>query len=314
MDDPAGRLVGWPHHRHEAVDGLRPTAFGTGYGLRLALLIGDRDTGLDVGALAETLWRIRLPDGGWAARTQSGVSRPEATALVLGALSSCGGDPARVAQAADAVEAALAPGADPVAAERTYIVTAAMRGLLRIRPQSVRLLELRGVLLAGAVKDPEADNLLCWSVKLADQPSPLVTRPPSTVHTAQAVVAMVRSGRARPLDPAAASAVEQAVRWLIRRGDLANSTEQIRRELAGIRPESLTVKHFTAAWVARALMAGDATALPGGREALEAAVRLVWASRAGALWQWERQDEPLWMTYQGLSVVRDYVLEGHPWP
>jgi hypothetical protein len=49
--------------------------------------------------VVETLWRLQMPTGGWSARTQSTVGRPEVTAWVLSALLQAGRDEERVSTA-----------------------------------------------------------------------------------------------------------------------------------------------------------------------------------------------------------------------
>jgi Trypsin-like peptidase domain len=308
MEDPAlGRLVGWAHFFDEPPAHRRPTAISTAYGLKLALTLDRPDGRLDRSALAETLWKLRLPDGGWAARTGSGIARPEVSALVLGALAAAGHDPARRAEASAAFEQALAPDSDPVARERTYVVSAAMRGLVLARPRSPRLPELRAVLLAGAIRDPGLGNLLCWPSRLKSDGSQPLT--PSVAHTAMAVVALARAGHVLGQDTSARSALEQAVRWLVLHRSLDSQTEQIRRFVSDNHPwESLTVGHFTPAWVARALLAAPVTGEPGAAAKLSAAVGLVWDAQRNGIWESQEHDRPVWMTYQGASVLRAYAL------
>jgi hypothetical protein len=309
-DGKLGTLVGWTHFLHESKAGLRPTAIGTAYGIKLALVLDEPDGRLDRAALAETLWKLQLPgDGGWAARTGSGIARPEITALVLGALSQAGGDQVRLASAAAAFEAALAPGADPEGMQRTHVVTAAMRGLMRVRPASRRLAELRRALLAGAVQDPENGNLTCWSNLF--ETAPQQARVPSVAHTAMAVIALVRAGQVLN-DEQGQPAIGQAVRWLIAQRDLANVTEQIRRFVNDRHSDSLTVKHFTAAWVARALLVASPGGQPDADVALTSAVRKVWQAQRDGAWEWDDGDRTLWMMYQGASVMRDYAMRACP--
>lgn len=306
VDDPdLGSLVGWPHFINEPPAHRRPTAIGTAYGLKLALLLGGQDYWPDRSQLAETLWKLRRPDGGWAARTGTGVGRPEVSALVLGALSSIGFDAGHIADAGRALEETLP--LDPEAMDRTYVVGAVMRGLMRFRPASPRLAQLRAVLLAGAIRDPAHDNLLCWSARLRTGRGE-VSRP-SSAHTAQAVVALLRAGDVLGEDPQSRTTVDQAVRWLRARRDLGSQTEQIRRFVRDYWPwESLTIRHFTAAWVGRALLLVP-PADPGGTDLrLDTAVRQVWQAHHDGLWEWDDGERPLWMSYQGASVVRDYAM------
>ncbi len=309
-DAKLGPLVGWTHFLHESQAGARPTAVGTAYGLKLALLLDERDGRLDRAALAETLWKLRLPDeSGWSARTGSGISRPEITALVLGALSQAGCDQVRLAAAADAFEASLVPEADQEGMQHTYVVTAAMRGLMRVRPGSPRLAELRKALLSGAVQDPEHENLICWSGRFEGNRSQSLV--PSAAHTGMAVVALVRAGQVLG-DEQGQAAVGQAVRWLAAHRELANVTEQIRRVVTDYHWDSLTVKHFTAAWVARALLAASPSGQPEADVALTAAVRKVWQAHRDGAWEWDDRDRPLWMMYQGAGVIREYALRVCP--
>ena len=308
VDDPEiGTLTGWPHFFNEPIAHRRPTAIGTAYGLKLALVLGEQDYGLDRSGLAATLWKLQRPDGGWAVRTGTGISRPEVSALVLGTLASCGFDAALLAAAGTTFESALSPGVDSVAVERTYIASAVMRGLIRTRPGSSRLAQLRTAMLSGAIQDPDNGNLLCWSGRLkADGNEALV---PSIVHTAQAVVALVRTSYVLGDDTQSRTTVDQAVRWLSTRRDLSNQTEQIRRFVRDNHPwETLTVRHFTAAWAARALLLASPTDLPGAEALLGQAIRQVCQSHHDGYWEWDDGDRPLWMSYQGASVVRDYAM------
>lgn len=308
VEDPdLGELAGWPHFFNEPPIHRRPTAIGTAYGLKLTLVLGGYEYGPERSKLATTLWKLRRHDGGWSARTGTGVSRPEVSALVLGALASTGFDESRQAAAEDALESALAEGQDPVAIQRTYIVSAIMRGLIRSRPTSARLAQLRTALLSGAIQDPRHGNLLCWASRLETEEGE--ARLPSVAHTAQAVVALIRASYVLGEEARSHSAVLQSIRWLRERQDLGNQTEQIRRYLSDNEPwETLTVRHFTAAWVARALLLAPGADALTTDDVLEEAMRRVGSSCHDGLWEWDDGDRPLWMTYQGASVLRDYAM------
>jgi hypothetical protein len=305
-DPTLGVLVGWSHFVEEAREGIRPTAIGTAYGLKSCLLIDPAGGRPEYAALCETLWRLQLPDEGWAARTQSGVGRPEVTALVLGVLGRSSGNSDRLADAVSAFERILTEEADPVGMSRTYVAAASLCGLVRICPGSARLAELRRMLVTGATRDPKHENLLCWADQLADgRRSGLV---PSIPHTARAIVALSRAARTRDPDGQAESTVKEGIRWLVSQGALARQTEQIRRTLDDRRYESVTVRHFTSALVARALMCPEARDVENRDALLIEAVREVWSSQHGGLWEWDNGEHPLWMTYQGLSVLHGYAL------
>jgi hypothetical protein len=299
FEDPGlGVLTGWPHFFDEAQARQRPTAVGTAYGLKLALLLGEHDGRLPLPTLAETLWKLRRADGGWATRTGSGIGRPEVAALVLSALASAGFAPDRLAEAVTALEGQFSADQDPVGIARTYVVTSVMRGLLQARPRSRLLAELRTVLLDGAIQDRAHGDLLCWANRLSSETGR--PRAPSVPHTAMAVVALARADRVLGASTASQHALDQGRRWLAGRRDLTSTTEQ----------DLMNVCHFTAAWVARALLATTLTSSPTPEDAplLDEAVHEVWRPFAGGFWEWEAGDRPLWMAYQGASVIRDYAM------
>ncbi|NUP42771.1 MAG: hypothetical protein HOY76_38555 [Streptomyces sp.] len=200
-----------------------------------------------------------------------------------------------------------------------------LRGLLRAAPRSALLPVLRDTLVEGARGDDRRGGLRCWSYRLGapnGRPSPL--------HTAQAVVALERAARVLGENAAARAAREDGERWLLACpeashdtcGDLENLREEIRRPRTGdpSRHEVLNVRHFTAAWVARALLSpgtqevarADGLDAPW-RERLEGAVAAVWARQTGGIWTWDQSDttglrQPMWMTYQGLSALRAHAV------
>lgn len=236
-DTGRGKLLGWAHFFDEPPAHRRPTAVSTAYGLKLALALDEPDGRLNRSELAETLWKLQLPDNGWAARTGSGIGRPEVTALVLGALASAGCGATRLAIATTLFEEALASDADPVVRERTHALCAAIRGLVRVRPQSQHLPELREALLAGAIRDFSHGNLLCWSSRLRTEgPHPPV---PSVPHTAIAIVSLCRANHVLGADAPSRAALEEAVQWLSLRRSLDNQTEQIRRFVSDGQPWEL---------------------------------------------------------------------------
>jgi hypothetical protein len=206
------------------------------------------------------------------------------------------------------VEAGLSPDADPIGLTRTSVVGAVIRGLVRTRPQSPKLAQLRTALIEGAIEDPGYGNLLCWATRL----SPQVGRAhiPSVPHTAIAIVSLTRADRVLGATSASRSAVQQAVQWLVARGGLENQTEQIRRPMTEYHWDSATVRHFTAAWVARALLEASVSDILGPEKLLDNAMRVVWQSYQEGPWEWEDRDSPVWMTYQGICALRDYAMRG----
>ncbi|WP_165985335.1 hypothetical protein [Streptomyces sp. YIM 98790] len=321
-DDPdLGPLTGWSHFLEEGEAGHPPTAIGTAYGLHLALALGPDDGRFDQPALVETLWRLRLPDGGWAARTGTGVSRPEVTALVLGALSRAGAHRSRLDEAVGVLEGLLAPGADPEGEARTYVIGAAIRGLLRAAPGSPELPRLRDRLTEGALHDPERDGLCCWGYSLEGDARLLRPARPSPVHTAQAALALARVTAVLGTERRSRQAMEQGLEWLVRHGEFEHQTEHLRRFGAGGPTDHTFIRHFTAGWVARALMAAPAPpedpALRRATEAcLRSAVARVRAEQRGGVWEWgdDREHRPIWMTYQGISVLIAHAHRSYTTP
>ncbi|GAB2449446.1 prenyltransferase/squalene oxidase repeat-containing protein [Streptomyces incanus] len=326
VEDPErGRLVGWSHSLGESSPS-RPTSVGTAYGLQTMLDLGTTDGRLSTGELADTLWRLRLPDGGWSARSQGARARPEVTALVLGALARAGASRGgRLAREVDLCTAAFTHDADRAGRESTHVMTTVLRGLLRAAPDCDALPVLREALVDGAVSDPHRNRLRCWGYRL-DPPPPH----PSPVHTAQAVLALDRAARVLGESPAVRAAREDGVRWLLSCPDAAhhdcrdleNGRDEVRRPRPDdpARHEVLNVRHFTASWVVRALLCRGSleVARQGGleetwRELLDGAAACVRAGQQDGIWSWAQSENtelrrPLWMTYQGVSALRAHAV------
>ncbi|WP_225858646.1 prenyltransferase/squalene oxidase repeat-containing protein [Streptomyces albicerus] len=324
-DDPVhGRLTGWPHSLGETGPS-RPTSVGTAYGLHIMLDLGMPDGRIGAGDLIDTLWRLRLPDGGWSARSQGSEARPEVTAHVLGALARAGASRERLAAEVARCEAGFTHELDRTGRELTHVVTTVLRGLLRAAPGSDTLPLLRDALVEGAVTDPRRQHRRCWTYRLAP-----LHGPPSPLHTAQAVVALDRAARVLGENANARAAREDGVRWLLACPDaphdtcldLSNLREEVRRPRTDdpSRHEVLNVRHFTASWIVRALLTTGARdiAREDGleeerRERLNGAASAVWAGQTDGIWTWVRDDtselrRPMWMTYQGLSALRAHAV------
>ncbi|MFF3644291.1 hypothetical protein [Streptomyces sp. NPDC002564] len=326
FDDPLrGRLTGWPHALDEQAEPVRPTPTGTAYGLHIVLELGMPDGRLRAAELVETLWRLRLPEGGWAARSQGAVGRPEVTALVLGALARAGADPRLLATEAERCTDRFSRELEPAGAEMTHVVTTVLRGLLRAAPGSPALPVLRDALVDGAVTDPTRGHRRCWGSRLTPPRGRTVT--PSAVHTAQAVVALDRAARVLGEDANARATREEGIRWLLSCPgpahdgceDLESVHETVRRPhpVDASRHEVLSVRHFAAAWLVRALLTADAPAIAADengpaawQEMLSGAAACVWRRQDNGIWTWDGVDlaYPLWMTYQGLSALRAHAV------
>ncbi|MDC7335865.1 hypothetical protein PQR15_04085 [Streptomyces lydicus] len=104
--------------------------------------------------------------------------------------------------------------------------------------------------------------------------------------------------------------------------DLDNCQEEVRRpgQQDPLHQELLSVRHFGAAWVARALMSDGARQIAAEdagtavwQAQLSAAVARVRGMQQGGVWRWDDgpMGHPVWMAYQGLSVLRRYALMAH---
>ncbi|MET7680704.1 hypothetical protein [Streptomyces sp. NPDC005423] len=336
VDDPVrGRLVGWSHSLQEPDGPGRPTSLATAYGLHIMLDLGVPDGRVNTGELIETLWRLRLPDGGWSARSQGAVARPEITAVVLGALARAGAPGDRIAAEVAHCEAGFTRELDGTGRALTHVVTTVTRGLVRAAPGAPMLPVLRAALIDGALGDPERRHHRCWGPRLS--PLPWVASParPSALHTAQAVVALDRTARVLGEGSVERAAREDGVRWLLACPaaahddcvDLANLREEVRRPHPGdsSHHEVLNVRHFTAAWLVRALLTPGAREVArqdgteeAWRERLNGAAAAVWAAQTDGVWSWSRDGaaltatdelrQPVWMTYQGLSALRAHAV------
>lgn len=318
-----GPLTGWPHSLAESEPPVHPTAFGTAYGLHLLLDIAPYDGRIRAGEVAETLWRLRLPGGGWAARSQGSGARPEVTAIVLGALARAGADPRLLEAEIHSCEALLDPEHDASGLANTYVVTNVLRGLLRAAPGSRSLGRLREVLVNGATADPARGNHRCWGAALTTGHG---NPAPSAAHTARAVVALDRAARVLGEDARQRAVREEGLRWLLAGAasptgavsDLDNCQEEVRRpgQEDPLHQELLSVRHFSAAWVARALMtdgarqiAAEGVGLAVWEDRLSAAVARVQGMQQAGVWRWDDgpMGHPVWMAYQGLSVLRRHA-------
>jgi hypothetical protein len=285
--DADGRPTGWrPDLRELPGDA---TAASTAYGIKTMLLLED-GLAADLIPVTESLRKMALPTGGYAGREQSGP-RPEATAAVLNALR-------RIAATEDfdAHIAQMEKALGDFEKYRPFILTTMLETSLLIKPEA-RLVEiLVDSLLAG--RRPYGDVLL-WPEKA----EPLLIDPaPSVAHTARAVRVLASVQAIRPSGQVR-EALEQAVAWLIGQRDLHNAYEVVERPVIG-RPELVHVRHFTAAWVVKALVSAG---VPTAHPSVSNAVAQIWSSYGGdtaALWAWDNGDLPIWMTFDAIDALR----------
>ena len=207
---------------------------------------------------------------------------------------------------------------DQVGSHRTTFLTTILSTLVEAAPTSGLIPELLSRLLSGAAHGTTRTGgaIASWGPDLDG------LKRDSPAHTGRSVVALGRvaehidKGRLAvgpPVTDEVKRAVEAGITWLCSDGvSLDHTQEQLRRPLASGMTDVLLTGHFTAAWVARAVMSAP---LNDERERrLRAAVAAVSASRDGELWRWTDGTNPIWMTYQGMVTLRDYGMRCLPWP
>jgi len=284
--DADGVPTGWPPDLR--VPG-EATATSTAFGIRTMLLLED-GLAADLVPVAESLKKMAFTAGGYAGREQFGP-RPEATAAVLNALR-------RIAATEDfdAHMAQMERDLGDFEKCRPFILATMLETSLLLNPGTTLVETLVDSLLAA--RRPHGD-LLLWPEKA----EPFRSAPaPSVAHTARAVRVLAGVQAIRPAD-AVREALEQAVAWLIEQPDLHNAYEVVERELKD-RLEVVHVRHFTAAWVVKALVSAG---VPTSHPAVSNAVAQIWDSCDGtsaALWAWENGDQPIWMTFDAIEALR----------
>jgi hypothetical protein len=285
--DADGKPAGWSRDLRELSGRATPTS--TAYGIKTLLLLED-SLAADLIQVAESLRKMALPNGGYAGLEQS-TARPEATAAVLSALR-------RIAATEDfdAHIAVMESGLGEFEKCRPFILTTMLETSLLLKPGTKLMEVLVDSLLAA--RRPYGDHLL-WPEKA----EPLLIDPaPSVAHTARAVRALANVQAIRPSSQVQ-EALEQAGAWLIEQRDLHNAYEVIERPVNG-GFEPVDVRHFTAAWVVKALVSAG---VPAAHPSVSNAAAQIWKSYGGdtaALWAWDNGDLPIWMTFDAIEALR----------
>ena len=286
ITDADGRPTGWPGDLRERPGKATPAS--TAYGIKTMLLLED-GLAADLIPVAESLRKMAVPAGGYAGHAQS-RARPEATAAVLNAL--------RRIAATDGFDdhiAQMERDLGDFEKYRPFILTTMLETSLLLKPGTELVKTLVDSLLAA--RRPYGD-LLLWPEKA----EPLLIDPnPSVAHTARAV-GVLASVQAIRLSSRVQEAIEQAVAWLIEQRDLHNAYEVTERLVDGT-PEPVYVRHFTAAWVVKALVSAG---VPAAHQAVRSAVARIWDSYGdtAALWAWDNGDLPIWMTFDAIEALR----------
>ena len=285
--DANNRPSGWPSDLR-VLPG-EATASSTAYGIRTMLLLED-GLAADLVPVAASLRKMARRGGGYAGREQTGP-RPEATAAVLNALH-------RIAATGryDSHIAQMERDLGDFEKYRPFILTTMLETILLLQPAS-RLVEILVDSLLAA-RRPYGD-LLLWR----ERAEPLLIAPaPSVAHTARAVRVLASVQAIQPSSQVQ-EALDQAVAWLIEQRDLHNAYEATERPIKG-GLELVHIRHFTAAWMVKALVSAGVQAT---HPSVSDAVAQIWSSYGGdtaALWAWDNGELPIWMTFDAIEALR----------
>ncbi len=286
--DADGQPAGWPQDLRDGE--LQATPQATAYGL-MALMVLERHLAVELKPVVARLRAMALPGGGYASRDQA-VARPEVTARVLEALHHADGT-ADLGAEISAMERTM-EGFDR---GRPYVLSTVLECLVQVVPDSEFTLDIAASLLATRAEDGQH---LVWPEKVIEGAPRAAAA--SVTHTARAVRALAQLQQVRPSAEVQA-AIDEARDWLIAQSASENVSEMLERRLGGGNVERAYIRHFTAAWVVKALVSAG---LPASHPAVSAAIAQVWRrySEALSLWTYKNGDVPIWMTADAIDALR----------
>jgi transcriptional regulator with XRE-family HTH domain len=287
--DADGRPTGWPRDLRDLreVPGAA-TKLSTAYGIKTMLLLED-GLAADLVPVPGSLREMVFPAGD--ASTERPRPRPETIAATLSALRGIA-----ATEDFDPYVTQMEKGLGDFEKYRPFILTMMLETSLLIKP-GTRLVEILVESLL-ATRRPYGDVLL-WPEKA----EPLLIAPaPSVAHTARAVRVLAGVQAIQPSSQVQ-EALAQAVAWLIEQRDLHHAYEVTERPVNG-GLELVHIRHFTAAWVVKALVSAG---VPAAHPSVSNAVAEIWSSYGGdtaALWAWDNGDLPIWMTFDAIEALR----------
>jgi hypothetical protein len=297
-----GTPLGWPQDLRQLSE-RPPTIGSTAYGLRTMLLL-EGDLAPDMVPVVESLRKMAAKRGVLALRQADPPPPPETLAQLPPELIGLVTDTFhRVdGMAAYAAQVTAMRGLGEFEKSRPFILTTMLEASLRLQGTD----ELTSLLIESllAARRPYGTQLL-WPEKS----EPLLIDPaPSLAHTARAVRVLARLQQSspdelRPADERLRDAVEQGKAWLLEQREFPISSDAVDR-LVGDQVQFDYTRHFTAAWVVKALISAG---VPATHPTVSTAVSQVWDSYAGdtaALWKWRNGDLPVWMTFDAIDALR----------
>jgi hypothetical protein len=295
--------TGWNHR----LDLPRVTVGGTSMGLQVMRIVSDDFGPFKADDVIETLWKLRLEDGGWAYSTQAPVSRPEATADVLLTLSLFG-EWERIALVVKKFKEVLERSSDEVLWRRVFSLATSVPALATVAPHAQLLGELVEALWNAGRYD-QRDGQLYWTRLTRFDPG-YETTVPSAAHTAKAALALLHCFRATDGKVGASPEdLQPAANWLLRHRDWSNTDEIIHRPFGQSRDEELPVRYFTTAWAVRALLELD---VDPSNERVASAIAEIYNNHTNGLWSWGDFQHPAWATLDALRALETYSMRASP--
>jgi hypothetical protein len=283
---------GWAHDlRAEGRAPKLPTVLATSYGLKTLLLI-EGHLSADLVKVAEFLQERARLGTGLSARTQT-TSSPEAAAIVLSVLHRVNGT------ALFDAETEVLEDLGEFERSRPFILAT----LLETSVQLGRRPDLTGALVADLLA--ARGEFRGWRLWPQKADAGLVGPVPSVPHTARAVRALVlalESSLDDALRTETAKAINEAAAWLAEGQNLEGTSELIERTSPDGGSNVMYLRHYTAAWVIKALVSAG---LSSQHAAVSAALTRVWTDFRPeiGLWRWSNGDLPVWMTADSVEAL-----------
>jgi len=255
------------------------------------MLLLEGDLAPDMVPVVKNLRKMAAKRGIVARKPADPLPSPEVIALVTDTLHRVNGMAGFAPQAA-----AMLHGLGEFEKSRPFILTTMLEASLRLRDTG----ELTSLLAESLLeaRRPYGTRLL-WPEK---SEALLIDPAPSLAHTARAVRVLARFQQASPGEQLR-DAIDQGVSWLLEQRQFQNSSDVVDR-LIGDQVTFDYTRHFTAAWVVKALISAG---VPATHPTVSSAVSQVWDSYAGdtaALWKWRNGDLPVWMTFDAIGALR----------
>lgn len=327
-------LLGWRHELQNPVTfGDEPTALATAYGLKIVLALresgiwtADRDpdgNNISLGRIKAALVASRyeyrdevsgVVVRGWAASTllkQAPIDGAQKHEAAIPNATTAGPPTAEVSAAVIDAIVRLDPGLDPderaqhltllgdlvdgFARSRPSVLCSVLETVLRLDPDS----DLARDLVETLLKLRKADHL--WR----ERNSEFLVRPlPSVAQTSRVIwVLQLAADRMRERPEGLTEAIDLAVTWLTQQPELRSVIEVLDRP--GDAHQLYPLRHFTAAWVVRALIATgwfDSANL-ASREAMTELWKAYDAEKHH-LWIWRTGDMPISMTFDAIEALK----------